>query len=279
MNFITKTNLSTTCDFGAQMFEYAALYAIGKITNHTPVFIKETITERWAFPIGEPFIHCPKIINYSDVPPDNFYQYDVQVSDYTIDNNIKYLNSENNWVINGGIGMYEYFHTYRNEILKLFTFKESIQLFCQEYINKLKENNEILVSMHFRRGDYLLYSSLNLSLEYYNAAIRKINELFPNKKVKYLIFSNEIEWVKENYKNDAFIYVEHLNRFQDMCLMSMCDHNIIANSCFSWWGAYLNNNEHKQVIAPYYYVSDDVNKSLNLNGRYYPKEWITLHEK
>jgi hypothetical protein len=253
MNFITKTNLSTTCDFGAQMSEYAGMYAIGKHTQHEPVFIKETLYEKWAFPLGEPFVNNPKIINYADVPEDNFYQYDIMVRDYNIDNTVFYLNKEHNWVINGGIGMYEYFHPIRSEILKLFTFKEDILLFCQNYINQLRKDDEILVSIHFRRGDYLIYSSLNLSLNYYHAAIQKVKSIFPDKKVKYLIFSNEIEWVKNNYKNNDFIFVENLNRYQDMCLMSLCDHNIIANSCFSWWGAYLNNNINKTVIAPFYY--------------------------
>jgi hypothetical protein len=279
MNFITKTNLSTTCDFGAQMLEYAGMYAVGKHTQHEPVFIKETIGERWAFPIGEPFVNSPKIINYSDVPPDNFYQYDVTTKDYNIDKTMYYLNKENNWVINGGVGVYEYFHPIREEILKLFTFKENILEFCTNYINQLKKDDEIFVSVHFRRGDYLVYSSLNLSLNYYNAAIQKIKNTFLNKKIKYLIFSNEIEWVKNNYKNKNFIFVENLNRFQDMCLMSLCDHNIIANSCFSWWGAYLNKNINKTVIAPFHYVGENDNNSLNLNGRYYPKEWISLYEK
>jgi len=69
----------------------------------------------------------------------------------------------------------------------------------------------------------------------------------------------------------------NLDRFKDMCLMTLCDHNIIANSTFSWWGAYLNQNPDKRVICPYNYLN---HPSLNniINGNYFPKEWISINK-
>ena len=72
------------------------------------------------------------------------------------------------------------------------------------------------------------------------------------------------------------MYVEDLDRFKDMCLMSLCNHMIIANSSFSWWGAYLNKNPNKKVICPYYYLNVPQLNSI-LNGKYYPKEWISIN--
>jgi hypothetical protein len=102
-----------------------------------------------------------------------------------------------------------------------------------------------------------------------------MERLYPDKNIKYLIFSNDLPWVKENFNTKKNIYVENLNRFQDMCLMTMCDSNIIANSTFSWWGAYLNLHENKKVIFPSKYVNDDRFNYINKN--YYPNDWIPLN--
>ena len=131
-----------------------------------------------------------------------------------------------------------------------------------------------MVSIHFRRGDYLTESSLNLSLEYYKHAVSHMETLYPNKNIKYLIFSNDLQWVKENFNTKNNVYVENLNRFQDMCLMTLCNSNIIANSTFSWWGAYLNSTPNKKVICPSNYVNDARFNYINKN--YYPTEWISI---
>ncbi len=112
------------------------------------------------------------------------------------------------------------------------------------------------VSVHIRRGDYLAENAINMlgnvcSLDYYCSAI----DYFINSDIKYqlVFFSDDIEWVKLNFRYVDAIYVDwNLGKdsWQDMYLMTLCTHNIIANSSFSWWGAYLNTNPKKIVIAP-----------------------------
>jgi hypothetical protein len=66
----------------------------------------------------------------------------------------------------------------------------------------------------------------------------------------FLVFSDDMEWCKENFIGDQFIFVEGENDVTDLWIMSYCKHNIIANSSFSWWGAWLNDYKHKIVVAP-----------------------------
>ena len=138
--------------------------------------------------------------------------------------------------------------------------------------------SEYSVSIHIRRGDYVNNYKTNIhhgecSLEYYEDAISLIN-----KKVKdpvYYIFSDDIEWAKRNIKmnvSKTFINNNNGRDYEDLRLMSQCRHNIIANSSFSWWGAWLNNNPDKIIIAPKRWFND---KSINTND-IIPKEWIKI---
>jgi len=252
------------------------MVAISKKTGLDVLFVKEYIEQKWGFPLSEPFkapINVPPI---TDI--DNLDIYSVDI-DHTqaIDERLFHLDPNCNYSLNGLFNTYDIFHSIQEEIIELFTFKDEIKEFCLDYISQIKQEDEILVSIHFRRGDYLQVSSLNLSLEYYQEAVNKIQSIFPNQKIKYLIFSNGIEWVKENFKLDNCVYVEGLDRFKDMCLMTLCDHNIIANSTFSWWGAYLNQNLNKKIICPYNYLNYLPLNNI-VNGKYFPKEWISINK-
>lgn len=112
------------------------------------------------------------------------------------------------------------------------------------------------VSVHIRRGDYLdpKYKSLyegNCDEAYYERAIRKMREMLPD--AEFFFFSNDTAWVKEKYNGPGCRVVEGNDEdagFADLYLMSRCRHHIIANSSFSWWGAWLNDSPEKRVIAP-----------------------------
>lgn len=117
-----------------------------------------------------------------------------------------------------------------------------------------KENNS--VSIHIRRGDYLelddLYGGI-CTLDYYQKAIEYIEKKIETPK--YYIVSDDIDWVKENLKIENATYInreifDYYEDWYDMYIMRRCHHNIIANSSFSWWGAWLNEHEDKIVIRP-----------------------------
>lgn len=143
----------------------------------------------------------------------------------------------------------------RDKILEAFSFPK----FNDNKNIELAEliTNKRAVSCHVRRGDYLkdpLYGVC--TSEYYVKAIDEINKRVSPEL--YCVFSDDIKWCKENLgeiigKDKEIVFVDWNkgeNSFRDMQLMSLCNHNIIANSSFSWWGAWLNNHEDKVVIAP-----------------------------
>ncbi|PKI12857.1 alpha-1,2-fucosyltransferase [Colwellia sp. 12G3] len=109
------------------------------------------------------------------------------------------------------------------------------------------------VSIHVRRGDYVQHKAFGgiCDLSYYQRAVEKINALVENPA--FIVFSDDIPWCKENLNLEQAKFVDWNsgdNSYRDMQLMSLCKHNIIANSSFSWWGAWLNANENKKVICP-----------------------------
>ena len=145
-------------------------------------------------------------------------------------------------------------------------------------LNQIRISNSI--SVHIRRGDYInnLKTSAvhgNLKLDYYKKAIHLIHGQFKNSI--FFFFSDDIDWVKNNFNEKNFHFVENnyndLNLpFKDLLLMKNCKHNIIANSTFSWWGAWLNENSNKIVFAPEYWTS----KIKSANTDLIPKKWNIL---
>lgn len=167
-----------------------------------------------------------------------------------------------NILLDGYFQSYKYFEHCQDEIRELFNYEVPT-----------KYNPEGKVSLHIRRGNYTNLSQHhhNLSLSYYHNAISFF------KGYKFLIFSDDVEWCKENFIGDQFEIVEDQTDEQDLYLMSLCEHNVIANSTFSWWGAWLNRNPNKIVVYP--------NKWFGpLNSQFttydlFPPEWICLTEE
>jgi hypothetical protein len=172
----------------------------------------------------------------------------------------------------------KYFLEYRNTILQEFSFKSKLSE--KNLAIKKQVQSCISVSIHVRRGDYISNPSANkvhgvLSEDYYKRAIDKLDI----DGALFVFFSDDANWVK-NYlapiilNSDNFIVVDHNHAnesYNDMRLMSLCEHNIIANSSFSWWGAWLNTNPNKIVIAPKNWFSIDKNTSDLI-----PQSWIQV---
>ena len=115
-----------------------------------------------------------------------------------------------------------------------------------ELIEKYPMSTQGSVSLHIRRGDYVSnWVHPVLPMDYYFSGL----EIVKNYE-NILIFSDDIEWCKENLKFKKSVFVENLSNIDSIWLMSLCENNIIANSSFSWWGAFLNSNNSKKIICP-----------------------------
>ncbi len=170
----------------------------------------------------------------------------------------------------------KYFADATIQIRADLTFQHPLKNQNAELAKEISQVNA--VSLHIRRGDYAhnlkAISTHGLcSLEYYQAAVRHVAERVEHPY--FFIFSDDIAWVKNNLKiNFPCQYVDHnhgAESYNDMRLMSMCKHHIIANSSFSWWGAWLNSNADKIVVAPKRWFANktDIQDLI-------PPDWVSL---
>ena len=184
-----------------------------------------------------------------------------------------FVNLPNNVYLDGYWQSYLYFENIASLIREEFQALEGPGVKNQELLEAMAQSNS--VALHIRRGDYVSNMKAAIhhgvcSLDYYRDAIRKIAEEVPNPH--FYIFSDDLEWAKTNLEiGFPTTYVGHNlgdQAFQDLRLISHCKHQIIANSSFSWWGAWLNPNPEKRVIGPKKWFS--VNKDCST---LFPPNW------
>lgn len=144
-----------------------------------------------------------------------------------------------------------YFDEYYDEIVAQFQPNYRLDEESMKWQSEI-ENDDCSISIHIRRGDYVQID-WTVPIEYYYKSMEIMSEKYPD--ATFYVFSDDVSWFRKNFENNKYRikYVEHHcenNPFNDIWLMSKCRHNIIANSSYSWWGAYLNCNKDKSVIAP-----------------------------
>ena len=139
----------------------------------------------------------------------------------------------------------KYFKHIEDEIRDDFIFHPEISTPCKEMIDGVENP----IALHVRRTDYIKNSEnhFNLPIEYYKVALDHFDS---DRNV--IVFSDDPLWCHDEslFSDDRFIISENEDNRVDLCLMSMCDDFIIANSSYSWWGAWLSSNQNKKVIAP-----------------------------
>ena len=161
----------------------------------------------------------------------------------------------------------KYFKHIRNELLEDFSFKKQIVNECADILEVFEDP----IALHIRRGDFIVNHANhhNQTLEYYEQAFKK----FP-KNQQVVIFSDDPEWCKEQelFSNDRFLVSEGNGPYHDLYLMSRCNDFIIANSSFSWWGAWLA--DYNKVVAPKIWFGPN-NADKNTSDLYCP-EWVIV---
>jgi len=255
---ITALSIGSNGRLGNQMFQYASLVGIA---NHKKY--------DYYSPGGRLFdvfkMHDKKSVQYSDLPKTR-----IEERQFSFDSEF-FEKTPDNIDIKGYFQTKKYWDHCEDEILKLFEFKSAID----NNLQKVCEDNCFL---HVRRTDYLNKSDYhtNLELDYYRKAISAIDP----KKV--IVFSDDIMWCKQTFINEIInhsLNIVFANEFSyddvtDLLLMSKCRNAIIANSSFSWWGAYLGPHQNGgKIVAPLNWFGPKGPKDTQ---DLFPDGWLTI---
>jgi hypothetical protein len=211
-------------------------------------------------------------------------------NEYLLINDINFLHYSNKLnispkitILDGWFANPNYFQNIRHLLLQDFTLK-TISSKTKHWSDLIKERNS--VAIHIRRNDYISSNYFNqLSTSYYNEALKYINSKIDNPT--FFFFSDDLEWVKKNFSflsNSFFVdinikkqnYYSTYSDTEDLYLLSLCKHQIMANSTFSWWGAWLNMNANKIVIAPKIWYRDKNAQNKYSNSEFVPYNWIKI---
>jgi hypothetical protein len=251
---------------GNQMFQYSTLKSIATKHGYEFVVPPSNFVDPWhdhqLFEGFELYSLPKENVRYNNTKTrieEQFFHF----------NTFLYENCPDNVDLFGYFQTEKYFKEFKEDIKKDFTFKENILSPAKEYLNSI--GSEDTISIHIRRGDYVNQPWHGCCpLEYYEKALSSIDSNYP-----VIIFSDDPKWVLEQkiFESDRFFVSDGNSNLFDMCLMSLCNYHIIANSSFSWWGAWLANS--KKIIAPQRWFGSPLSEQ-NDTKDLLPDEWIKL---
>lgn len=245
---------------GNQMFQYAALRGIANSNGYDFCIPYSEFKDEWRdHQLFEAF-ELDGLKNIKFLPGDYYMEPQFNYSQEYVNNCPDNIN------LFGYFQTEKYFLHIEEDIRKDFTFKSKILDPCKR---EFRFNN--IISLHVRRTDYVEKSEDHppCSIDYYIKALNMFDSNIP-----VIIFSDDISWCKEQdlFKSDRFMISESNSNLIDMCLMSMCTHHIIANSSFSWWGAWLSRSN--DVIAPSRWYGEHGYTSSHNTGDIIPNRWM-----
>lgn len=267
---------------GNQMFQFAATVGIANKINHAAWFPQENtvIPSIEDFKDGvtrEVYFDLPKYfpnVRETLAPIEEIQTYHVAQEPY-FHFCSDFFNVPDETNLMGYFQTEKYFEHCSDLIRHFFQFDTNIKREAENILPKITGNPE-LVSVHLRVGDYKGLQQFHpvMDANYYFDAMREFSDEDHNTDKYFVVFSDDIDYAKSLFgESEGIIYMEGNKPAVDMCAMSMCDHNIIANSSFSWWAAWLNDNTNKKVVAPKNWFGPaytGVHDTKDL----YPKSWI-----
>ena len=248
---IGHNHLGKNGRFGNQMFQYAATRGVAAWKGYEwcipdgPKTDDEFEDEENQHKLFMAFkLSNAKVVNMHPAP----YK---QESSFTFDEDL-FNNCEDNVNLYGYFQSEKWFSHIENSIRKDFEWREDVHAMCSQMFDDITGGQAI--SLHIRRTDHLIKPTYHpvLPLSYYEEALSK----FPS-DIPVLVFSDEPAWCFEQdlFKGDRFLISDSGDNITDMCLMSMCQYQIMANSTYSWWGAWLSNSDN--VVAPKLWFGPD----------------------
>ncbi len=282
---VTFHKLGENGRLGNQLFQYAALKGLAT-KNGYEMKIPDPQTMSWhgqTCLLDRFNIEC-NYLTQSDVNTlKNLYeepswkQYD-----------LNFFNVPDNTTIDGYYQSIFYFEHIEDQIKKELTPKNEYLDKAMNYIDFLKEKHQCeIVSVHVRRGDNMTNGQTGLIQAFepggmYETYFKEAKKVFEGKNVKFLVFTGgqrfnednsiDIEWCKQFFGKDGFLFSEGQEQIDDYCRIMSCDHNILSHaSSFGWWAAYVNPNPNKIVVAPEWYHPDHTDLKRE---KFYPNNYI-----
>jgi hypothetical protein len=247
---------------GNQMFQMAAAYSLSLKLNVECTFdFNSSFVSTQGHKANRYKDNLFKKINDKQLNPQSFKIYREPEFKY---NELPLID---NLYLIGNFQSEKYFHDNKNEVIELFNFEQEIHDKTKEFIiNKIGDTK--LTAIHVRRGDYLMKPQFHpaCDMDYYQKAMDIIDA------EKYIIISDDIEWCKNNFLGDKFIFSPFTNEIEDLYLLMNCNNHIIANSSFSWWGAYLCEKDNKVVSPKTWFGPQGPQDTEDI----YIKDWIKL---
>jgi hypothetical protein len=267
---ITFNRLGRFGNIGNTLFQYSTLLGVGnktgyniQIPKHSTYYSKNY--ENYNFSIFDGFNIDDTILDFNCNEIEHTF-------DYTgMDFREDIFDIQDNTNLHGYFQCERYFNFCRELVLKKLKFKDEIILNGCNLFTNLNIIPEETTSVHVRRGDFLKKTQFHVVQppDYFKNAINLITSK------NYLFFSDDIDWCKSVFgKNKRVYFSQNKNPFVDLYCMSKCKDNIIVNSSFSWWGAWLNLNKNKQVIAPVNWFGP-ANSRLN-DKDIIPETWLRI---
>jgi len=250
---------------GNQMFQFAALKGIARNRGFEYCFPPTKNKNEWTdHQLFNPFkLGSTSQLNVQFIDSDR-----PTVMEETFYFNEKLFNECPDWIsLQGFFQTEKYFKHIRDELLKDFEFRDEILKPAQKTVSYWKNP----IALHIRRTDYITNPNHTaLSMDYYEKALSKFDD-----SSEVIIFSDEPQWCMEQklFESDRFMISEIGNNYMDMCLMTLCSGHIIANSSFSWWGAWLSNS--LKVVAPFDWFKGSNNEHLDTKD-IIPESWIVI---
>ena len=271
MSMIGFNYLGKMGQLGNQMFQYASLRGIANnrgfdfcIPYHQEVF-DDGIGNKLRIELFDPFVMSNvkqsniKIIESEDPRTEGGHNF----------NETLFNTCPDNVSLHGYFQSEKYFKHIEDDIRQDFTFKNEVAIPCKHMMSTM----DTPIALHIRRGDFLINHANhnNLGVEYYCEALREFDD---GRMV--IIFSDDPEWCKEQplFSDDRFLVAEGNDSYTDLCLMSLCSDFIIANSSFSWWGAWLSKAVDKVVCYPSQWFGPN-NAHLDTSDMF-PDEWVVI---
>ena len=287
MSYITLAEMGTSGGLCSQLQIYSGLLSVAKANNKTIVFSEEMVKHGVGIRVFELLD-----LKY-EVKPLSFFQNfqtkHINFHTTTYDETLFSLDPNVNYNLVGRFDLYTYWYDSIGKEIASWKYQPHLQTQAEQRMGEIKAkfgNNNPVVSIHIRRGDYLLpqYSFCELDADYYTQAI--VDNFLPIEDYNFLVFSNDISYAKELFEGDNIYFIDPIggekicsdSEKEDLALMSLCDHHITANSSYSWWGAYLCKNPNKKIICPTNWLKSS-HQSSWINGNYYPPTWININNE